>query len=439
MTVPAIAVRDVTKRFRLPLDKSATLKHRVVHLRSTSRYRQLLALDRVSFDVPEGQFLAIIGRNGSGKSTLLKVLARIYRPTSGSVTVNGALSPFLELGVGFNPELTARENVLLNGAILGLSRKQLEARMDEMIHFAELEEFVDTKLKNYSSGMQVRLAFTVSIQANAAILLMDEVLAVGDARFQAKCFDIFNQYKREGRTIVLVTHDTSSVDLYADRALLLEHGVLKEDGKATDVTARYRRMIGQLEENERNATGGALVDVDDLRPSDARWGDGKIRITGVRFLRGDRQQHVTFATGEAMTVRIEAEAQTDIDELSVGVRLHRADGSIVGGLNTKMAGIDVPRLRQGARVAFDYAMPEVRILGGTYRATVALVNPSTTATHDWLEQAFEFRVIDELSRPGYVDLGGKWMIDVEDPMLTPASYEDRGAGGLRAQGASSAS
>jgi lipopolysaccharide transport system ATP-binding protein len=413
VTQPVVSVHRVTKEFRIPLDKSATLKHRVVHLRSASRYRQLLAVDDVSFDVPEGQFLGIIGRNGSGKSTLLKMLARIYKASRGTIAINGALSPFLELGVGFNPELTARENVLLNGAILGLSRRDLLARMDEMIHFAELEQFADTKLKNFSSGMQVRLAFTVSIQANAAILLMDEVLAVGDMRFQAKCFDVFNQYKREGRTIILVTHDLSSVDLYADRALLFEHGQLLEDGRATDVTARYRRMVGQIEEEERIAGGGALVDVADTRPSEGRWGTGAMRVSGVRFLRGDGSQHVTFNTGDPMTVRIEGEAYADIDDVAVGVRLHRSDGSIVGGLNTKMARVDVPALHAGDRVTIDYAMPDLRILAGTYRATVALVEPATAVTYDWVEQAFEFRVVDEMNLPGYVDLGGRWTVHVD--------------------------
>lgn len=410
MSKPVVSVSHVTKSFRIPLDRSATLKHRVVHLRSTSRYRQLLAVDDVSFDVHEGEFIGIIGRNGSGKSTLLKMLARIYRPTSGKLAITGKVSPFLELGVGFNPELTARENVLLNGAILGLSRRDLGARMEEMIHFAELEQFADTKLKNFSSGMQVRLAFTVAIQANAGILLMDEVLAVGDARFQAKCFDVFNDYKRQGRTIILVTHDLGSVALYADRAIMLEHGRMVEDGNANDVTAHYHRLIGQLQDAERVDTGGALIELRDERPSESRWGSGDVRIQSVRFIGGDGESHVSFTTGEPMTIHIVAEANRDVSDMVVGVALARADGTLIGGTNTKVSGVPVPPLEEGQSMVVRFAMDAVRLLTGTYRVTIAVHNDSGSSTYDWLDQAFEFRVTDEHGKPGQFDLGEAWEI-----------------------------
>ena len=432
MSLPVVSVRNVTKRFILPLDKSATLKHRIVHLRSSSRYRELLALEDISFEVGEGEFVGIIGRNGSGKSTLLKILARIFQPSSGTVQINGALSPFLELGVGFNPELTARENILLSGSIIGLQRRDLEARMDEMIHFAELEQFVDTKLKNYSSGMQVRLAFTVAIQANAAILLMDEVLAVGDARFQAKCFDIFNSYKKQGRTIILVTHDMSAVDLYADRAIMLEHGRMVADGPPSDVTAGYRQMIGRLEEEERIASGGALVDIADMTPRDGRWGDGTVRITSVRFLRGDGTKHVTFTTGEPMLVEIEIEAHKDVGNLTVGLHMHRGDGSVVGGMNTKLQHCLIPPLRKGDRITVEYAMPSLRIVGGTYRLTVDAVELESATTYDWMEQAFEFRVIDEMALPGLVELGGTFVLRRHDTdEIPPAISRSDGQGAER--------
>jgi len=247
----AIRVEHLSKRFRIPLDRSATLKHRLTHWRSASRYRTLEALLDVSFEVRAGEFIGIIGHNGSGKSTLLKILSRIYRPDAGAVAIEGKVSPFLELGVGFNPELTARENIYLSGSILGLNRPELRRLFDEIIGFAGLEQFVDHKLKNFSSGMEVRLAFSLAIQAHAEILLMDEVLAVGDAAFQEKCFDIFNRYKREGRTVVLVTHGLGAVTTYCDRALLLDHGRLVADGDAADVTSQYRRAIGMTVDGSR--------------------------------------------------------------------------------------------------------------------------------------------------------------------------------------------
>ena len=245
---PAVLVDDVSKRFRIPLDRSSTLKYRVTHWRSAARYRDFFALHDVSFDVPEGQFLGITGPNGCGKSTLLKCLTRIYEPDTGRVEINGEVSAFLELGVGFHPELTARENVFLAGAVIGMTRTQLASKIDAMLHFAELEEFAELKLKNYSSGMQVRLAFTVAILAKAEILLMDEVLAVGDASFQAKCFDVFSRFKREGKTIVLVSHDLGILDKYCDRVLLMQHGRIIRDGPAAEVTGFYRSLTESPEE-----------------------------------------------------------------------------------------------------------------------------------------------------------------------------------------------
>ena len=256
---PAISVAALTKRFRIPLDRSSTLKYRVTHWRSAARFRDFHALQEVSFHVPKGQFLGITGPNGCGKSTLLKILTNIYKPDGGAVEVNGEVSAFLELGVGFNPELTARENIFLGGAVIGLSRRQLSERVDAILHFADLEDFAELKIKNYSSGMQVRLAFTVSILARAEILLMDEVLAVGDASFQEKCFDVFTRFKREGRTIVLVSHDLSTLDRYCDRVLLMQHGRIVADGPATDVTATYRAMTQAPAEVEARAEAEAAI------------------------------------------------------------------------------------------------------------------------------------------------------------------------------------
>ena len=259
MSASAIRVAGLSKRFRIPLDRSTTLKYRVTHWKSAARYRDFFALRDVSFDVPEGQFLGITGPNGCGKSTLLKVLTRIYEPDQGQVVISGDVSAFLELGVGFNPELTARENIFLAGAVMGLTRSQLEPRVEAVLHFADLGEFAELKLKNYSSGMQVRLAFTVAILARAEILLMDEVLAVGDANFQAKCFDIFNRFKRDGKTIVLVSHDLGTLERYCDRVLLMQHGAIAADGPAAEVTAYYRSLTESPEEVQARAAAESEI------------------------------------------------------------------------------------------------------------------------------------------------------------------------------------
>jgi ABC-type polysaccharide/polyol phosphate transport system ATPase subunit len=238
-TRPMIEVESVSKTFLLPHAQTSTLKEHVLHPFGRHQDETQQALSDVSFTIDEGEFFGIIGPNGSGKSTLLKILAGIYPPERGTVRVYGRMSPFIELGVGFNPDLDARDNVRVNGTLLGLSKKQLEERFDEIIAFAELERFVDQKLKNYSSGMLVRLAYSVAIQVPFDILLLDEVLAVGDQAFQEKCFATFDRFRREGKTMVLVSHDLGSVSDFCDRALLLRYGVPEAVGPARTMVDRY--------------------------------------------------------------------------------------------------------------------------------------------------------------------------------------------------------
>jgi ABC-type polysaccharide/polyol phosphate transport system ATPase subunit len=244
---PAIVVDGLNKSFKLPHRRYSTLKERALHPFSSSTYDELHAVHDVSFTVGQGEFFGIVGRNGSGKSTLLKCLAGIYKADSGSIAISGRLSPFIELGVGFNPELTARDNAMVNAIMLGLSRKQARERFDSIIDFAELEEFVDLPLKNYSSGMVVRLAFAVTVQVDAEVLLIDEVLAVGDAAFQAKCFDQFHRLKEDGKTIVFVTHDMSAIQRFCDRAMLVERGrILSIDTPPTIARAYNELNFGQI-------------------------------------------------------------------------------------------------------------------------------------------------------------------------------------------------
>jgi len=230
----------VSKVFRIPHEQVTSLRNAFISVFNRNRtYEEFKALDNVSFEVKKGEFVGIIGHNGSGKSTLLKCLANVYQADSGGVMINGQVSPFLELGIGFNPELSGRDNIYLNATILGLTRKEINTKFDNIVTFAKLERFIDQKVKNYSSGMQGRLAFSVSIHANRDILLMDEVLAVGDERFQEKCFNVFKNYKKEGRTVVLVTHDMNAVREYCDSAILLHHGQMVLFGDADKVCDEY--------------------------------------------------------------------------------------------------------------------------------------------------------------------------------------------------------
>jgi len=259
----AVSIEAISKTFRLPHQQYSTLKERVLHPLRSTEYDELHAVKDISVEIAEGEFFGIVGRNGSGKSTLLKCIAGIYGVDSGRISIAGRLSPFIELGVGFNMDLTARDNVIINAIMLGLSRRQARERFDEVIAFAELEEFIDLKLKNYSSGMLVRLAFATAIQVDAEILLIDEVLAVGDAAFQQKCFEEFFRLKREGKTIVFVSHDMHSVERFCDRAMLMERGNLIQIGEPRAIGRAYHKLnFGQLPHEapaEENADGGTLI------------------------------------------------------------------------------------------------------------------------------------------------------------------------------------
>jgi ABC-type polysaccharide/polyol phosphate transport system ATPase subunit/ABC-type polysaccharide/polyol phosphate export permease len=247
---PAVTVTNVRKAFRIPQERHTSFKARATELFGPEAYETLRALDGVSFEVARGEFLGVVGRNGSGKSTLLKCIAGIYDTDSGAVTVTGRLSPFLEMGVGFKSELSARENVLLNGALLGLTRAELRERLDDIIAFAELQDFADLKLKNFSSGMRVRLAFSLAIQVDADVLLLDEVLAVGDEAFQEKCFEQFDLFKQEGRTVLFVSHSMPSVERFCDRAVLLDSGRVAAIGDAAAVAADYHELNARARERE---------------------------------------------------------------------------------------------------------------------------------------------------------------------------------------------
>jgi ABC-type polysaccharide/polyol phosphate transport system ATPase subunit len=307
-TDAAIVVREVSKTFRLPHQRYSTLKERALHPLRARSFDELRAVKELSLTIGQGEFFGIVGRNGSGKSTLLKCLAGIYRNDTGSIDVYGRLSPFIELGVGFNTELTARENVLINAVMLGLSRREAKARFDEIIAFAELEEFIDLPIKNYSSGMSVRLAFAVAVQVDADILLVDEVLAVGDAAFQQKCFEQFEQLKRDGKTIVLVTHDMSAVERFCHRAMLIERGDLVELGEPHVIARKYNEL------NFKRL-------VHDM-PDEARYGDHATAEILDAWFESDAGERVTEqAQGEPVTACMEVAFHDAIDDPIFAINL----------------------------------------------------------------------------------------------------------------------
>ena len=348
-----IEVRDVVKTFRIPDRRVDSLKERATHPLMRLAYRELRALRGVSFDVHRGEFFGIVGRNGSGKSTLLKILASIYAPDRGRIRMAGRLAPFIELGVGFNPDLSSRENVILNGVLMGLTRQEAERRLPAVLQFAELERFSELKLKNYSSGMMVRLAFSVMVQADADVMLIDEVLAVGDAAFAQKCMDVFRARREAGKTIVLVTHDMAAVQSFCDRAMLLHDGEMRYLGDPEEAALRYYRL---------NFGGEGA---DGLREGHVPDVNARLVDAWLENAAGERVENIE--QGEPIGFNVIFEARRDLSAPVFGFHFRNADGAHVFGFNRSLELPDgePDELRAGQRVRIAGTI-ENRLLPGRY-------------------------------------------------------------------------
>lgn len=364
----AIKVEDLSKTFRLPTQRVDSLKERVVHPFAGGEFRELRALNGISFDVRRGEFFGIVGRNGSGKSTLLKLLASIYRPDGGRILMAGRLAPFIELGVGFNQELTARENVVLNGVMMGLTPRETRRRLDAVIAFAELEEFVDLKLKNYSSGMLVRLSFSLMLQVDADIMLIDEVLAVGDASFQQKCADAFHDMKGAGKTIILVTHDMPVVEEYCDRAMLISDGDIQLIGDPAEVGRRYLRLNFEAEGNpnqhDEDLSGGS-------NESEA------VRVVAAHVVDAEGNSVRSIEHGNPIRIHLELEAKEDLPGLDVGFIVANAE--------------NIPVFQFGIPVGEGKGTREIA-KGGRASVEATLDNPLSSGRyfiHTGINRAFE--------------------------------------------------
>lgn len=377
----AIIVKDVKKNFQLPHERNSSLKQSFTQLfKKKDRTIEVQhALRGVSFDIRDGEFFGILGRNGSGKSTMLKMLANIYTPSSGSVQHFGKLVPFIELGVGFNPELTGRENVFLNGALLGFSRKEIAEKYDEIVAFAELEEFMDQKLKNYSSGMQVRLAFSVATRAEADILLVDEVLAVGDADFQRKCFQYFRQLKKQKKTVVFVSHDMSSVREFCDRAVLIDEGKVIFEGEAPKVANEYMRLFN---DPNRQVSKGKQQE------SKARWGAGPAKVKSIQAT--DKGSHVEVTA----TITSDAPAEGVV----MGFRVKNSAGKNITGTNT-LVGEHVPIniKAKGDTAIFTWSLSNI-FSTDLYSIDTTVRLSDNTICENW-DDATKFEVVRDVETP----------------------------------------
>lgn len=358
----AVSVNDIHKEFILPQSKNSTFKQTVVNIVKKNNKVTQKTLDGVSFDIHKGDFFGIVGRNGSGKSTLLKLIAGVYTPTAGSIDVHGGLTPFIELGVGFNPELSGRDNVYLNGALLGFTRKQMDEMYDEIVSFAELEQFMDQKLKNYSSGMQVRLAFSIAIKAKNDVLIFDEVLAVGDEAFQRKCLDVFESYKANGQTVILVTHDMHTVKNFCTRAVLIQEGKVVLEGDPVRVADEYS------------------LSNQDVILRDLEVSNNKVGATTVLSSNENGEKTDKFKVGERALFDI---SWNDKDAEIILVDLYKNSGELMANFNSKREGIEALPKNKTVRLGI-----KATIAPGSYHLDVSL----------WDKEMKQMRQIDRNAR-----------------------------------------
>ncbi len=385
----AISVKNVSKTFKLPHEKNTSIKSAFVNFYKRDKgYEEQEALKDISFDIKKGEFFGVVGRNGSGKSTLLKILAGIYSPNTGSVQVNGKLIPFIELGVGFSPELSGRDNVFLNGSLLGFSRKEMKEMYDDIVKFAEIERFMDQKLKNYSSGMQVRLAFSIAIRAKSEILLIDEVLAVGDAAFQTKCFDYFYELKKTDTTVIFVSHDRGSLERFCERGILIEEGKMIESGTIQEVLRSYSDIVfkelDQASEAQTEAEGEA-------RPINKQ---GKVEYAHIDKVstydeKGNLKKNFQF--GEKISLEFTVNIKRKIENPIIGVTVwcKNVDKAVYAN-NTLIDGIkDTGVFLAGEKIILKLSLPKL-LNDGEYYIEPAIANESASTFYDQKIKAATF-------------------------------------------------
>ncbi len=384
MSENAVTISHVSKNFNYTSSRAGTLKTLLTGFLKSKGEKQKdvqHALKDINFDIKKGEFFGIVGRNGSGKSTLLKMIAGIYQPNKGKITVQGKLVPFIELGVGFNPELTGRENVYLNGALLGFSRKEIEQQYQEIVEFAELDKFMDQQLKNYSSGMQVRLAFSMAVRAKADVLLIDEVLAVGDADFQRKCYEYFKRLKKDSKTVIFVSHDMSAVQEYCDRVALIEKSELVAISTPERITQLYRQLFNGVKPTTEAVDG-------------ERWGDESVKTSTISVQVTPQNIKITQLT----------EAYVDNLSTIIGIRIRDVSGKEIAGTNTKIENISVAKTTAGEKTEFTWTLPNV-LSDGDYLVDPAILLGDAITVTDWWNDAASFKIRKGRHLPYPVDPG----------------------------------
>ena len=392
----AISVEDVSKYFRLYNEKYSSLKEKIITFGRKS-YEDFWALDNISFDIEEGQTIGLIGHNGSGKSTLLKCIAGILQPTTGQIRTRGRIAALLELGAGMQSDLTGRENIFLNGSILGLSKRDITKRFDEIVAFSELEQFIDTQVRFYSSGMYVRLGFAVAVNVDPDILLVDEVLAVGDELFQRKCLDRVKQFQRDGRTIVVVTHAVDTVRQVCDRAVVLDHGHMVADTNPGEAVRIFREHLLQGETYVEESVAEVQDEVITVTPPRS-----PLTIASVHLTSPGLGERTYLQPGDPLAVAIDWQAEEAIDDAIFVLSMYNQQGDLLFETSSPELGVATEPLAGKGTTTF--AFDQIPLLDGTYMLSIGLTSTDGGRVYDWQEHQHHFEIMNPGKTRGIVAL-----------------------------------
>ena len=409
-----IDVKNMTKKFRIYMDKGSQLKERLI-FRKRNRYEEREVLKGISFQVKKGEAVGLIGHNGCGKSTTLKLLTKIMYPDSGEIIMKGRISSLIELGAGFHPDMSGRENIYTNASIFGLTKKEIDARLNEIIAFSELEEFIDNPVRTYSSGMYMRLAFSVAINVDADILLIDEILAVGDTNFQTKCFNRLRELKAKGMTIIIVTHDLSTIEKFCDRSVWINNGLIVCEGRSDEVVDAYRNFMNQkrvesepepIKENpepvEEKADNNNNIDY-----SANRFGLKYVEIKKAEMINSENKDVRIFRTGDALSVKIHYHINKPLEEYVFGFGFYTLEGECLYGNNTQLDRMKINSKKTDGVISV--VIEKLPLLAGKYVLNVAVVDSDGTPM-DFYRNYCEFEVVSDDRSTGYFSIEHEWRI-----------------------------
>lgn len=408
----AIQIKNISKKFKVYHSRESQLKYVILNKLKGKRARlasEFWALKDIDMMIKAGKTVGFIGRNGSGKSTLLKLISRILFPDSGNIDVQGKISTLIELGAGFHPELSGRENIYINASILGLSRAEVNQKIDQIIHFSGLESFIDNPVKTYSSGMYVRLGFSVAINIDPDILLVDEVLAVGDESFQRKCIKKINELKKSGKTIVFVSHDLEAVQELCDEVCLLHNGRLVKQGNPVDVISEYHKLLVGSSDLQVREEQEMIQDTGMISNGRNRWGSKEVEITRVVFLDDNKKETDVITTGNSFHVQIHYQAHSRIKNPIFGIAIYSDTGIHITGPNTQKEGFKIESINGNGII--EYRVDNLPLMPGTYLFSSAIYDDTGRHAYDHWEQYWKFHVLESKKvthRYGLISLNAKW-------------------------------